>query len=293
MRIVYFGSPQSAVLPLQALHDAGHEIVLVVTGPDKRRGRGARTSPTPVKQAAQRLGLPVTSDMDDSLTVGAELGVVVAFGRIIPTRILEAFPLVNIHFSLLPRWRGAAPVERAILAGDTSTGVCLMEVSEGLDTGGIFRRAETDIAPGDTTASLTERLTLLGAELLVDALAEGLGQPVAQGESGITYAEKVTPADREVGPAMTVREFVGRVRIGGAWTTFRGRRLKIVEVGVPLDSATHRGSLVEPGTFLDDTVVALNDGFVTLVTVQPEGRSVMAAADWARGARPVGERIGS
>ncbi len=137
-RLAYLGTPDMAVPPLRALVEAGHDIALCVTRPDSRRGRGKEETPSPVKLAATELGLPVTHTMDDLTTVGVDLAVVVAYGRIIPVRLLEQIPMVNLHFSLLPRWRGAAPVERAILAGDRETGVCLMKVEEGLDTGPVY-----------------------------------------------------------------------------------------------------------------------------------------------------------
>lgn len=290
MKVVYFGSPEIAVGPLMALHEAGHEVVLVVTGADKRRGRGSSTSPTPVKAAAQNLGLRVSDDLADALEVDADVGVVVAYGRIIPKEILDAYPMVNIHFSLLPRWRGAAPVERAILAGDTHTGVCLMAVEEGLDTGGVYRRSEMAIDDDSTADQIRDRLAVVGAELLTGALSEGLGEPVPQSEDGVTYAHKITVADRQVHPQMTPSEFTRRVRVGGAWTTFRDKRLKIVAAGI---SDLDPRSDVSPGTFIGDTELQLLDGVVRLDRVQPEGRQAMDAADWARGARPTGEAIES
>ena len=151
-RLVYLGTPDLAVPPLRALHAEGFDIALVVTRADKRRGRGGTLVPSPVKAAAIELGIPVTANVDDVLDAGADLGVVVAFGRIIKPHVLEAVPMVNLHFSLLPRWRGAAPVERAILAGDAETGVCVMAVEEGLDTGGVYRSATVPIGPDDTLA---------------------------------------------------------------------------------------------------------------------------------------------
>ncbi|MFM7082969.1 MAG: methionyl-tRNA formyltransferase, partial [Actinomycetota bacterium] len=130
-RIVYLGTPEMAVAPLRALVDAGVEVALVVTRADKRRGRGSALSPSPVKALALELGLPVSHELDDATKVGAALGVVVAYGRIIPLRVLSQLPMINVHFSLLPRWRGAAPVERALLAGDDETGICIMRVEEG------------------------------------------------------------------------------------------------------------------------------------------------------------------
>ena len=135
-RLVYLGNPEVAVAPLTALHEAGHEVALVVTSPDRRRGRRSAPTPTPVGARAMELGIPVAHDLAAVADSGADLGVVVAYGRIIPVDVLARVPMVNLHFSLLPRWRGAAPVERALLAGDPTTGVCLMAVAEGLDVGG-------------------------------------------------------------------------------------------------------------------------------------------------------------
>ncbi len=162
--------------PLRALVAAGFDVALVVTRPDKRRGRRGDLSPSPVKAAAVELGLPVSHDVDDVLGTGADLGVVVAFGRIIKPHVLAALPMVNLHFSLLPRWRGAAPVERAILAGDERTGVCVMEVVDELDAGGVYRRAEVPV--GDRTADeLRAELVAVGTDLLVDTLAAASVSP--------------------------------------------------------------------------------------------------------------------
>jgi methionyl-tRNA formyltransferase len=181
VKLVYLGTPEMAVPPLRALVDAGHEVVLVVTRVDKRRGRGSGVSPSPVKAAALELGLPVSHDVDDAIVAaqeqGAELGVVVAFGQIIKPHVLDVLPMVNLHFSLLPRWRGAAPVERALLAGDEVTGVCVMALEEGLDTGGVYARREVPIGPETTAAELRGQLVDVGTQLLVDTLAEPLGEP--------------------------------------------------------------------------------------------------------------------
>src|SRR5262245_12686078 len=171
-----------AVPPLRALVEAGFDVALVVSRADARRGRGGALSPSPVKAAALDLGLAVTDRVDDLLDLDPRppLGVVVAFGRLIRPHVLAAVPMVNVHFSPLPRWRGAAPVERAIRAGDARTGVCLMDVEEGLDTGGVYRRAGVDIGPDETADELRARLVAIGTEQLVDALASGLGEPVPQ-----------------------------------------------------------------------------------------------------------------
>jgi methionyl-tRNA formyltransferase len=268
-RLVFLGTPAASVVPLRALVDAGHEVALVVSQPDRRRGRGTATSPSPVKQAALELGLPVGDAVDDVLVAGADLGVVVAFGRLIKPHVLAELPMVNLHFSLLPRWRGAAPLERAILAGDDRTGVDLMVVEEGLDTGAIYDRAELPIGPDDTADELRARLARLGADLLVDNLARGLGDPVPQrGEP--TYARKLEPSDLAIdwsSPADVVHRVV---RVGGAWTTHGGHRLKV-----------WRTSLVPGGR--GTVPVPAGDGPIWLVEVQPEGRRRMPAGAWANG----------
>ncbi len=194
-RLVYLGTPEAAVEPLRALVDVGHEITLVVTRADKRRGRGNELIPSPVKVAAAELGLPVTHSLDDVAPTRSELGVVVAYGRIIPTDVLDAVPMVNLHFSLLPRWRGAAPVERAILEGDAETGVCLMAVEAGLDTGGVYAREQTTIGDDETADELRERLVAIGCRLLVEHLSGGrAGLPVPRDQAGEpSYAEKIRP----------------------------------------------------------------------------------------------------
>jgi methionyl-tRNA formyltransferase len=277
-RLVYLGTPDVAVPPLRALHDAGFDIALVVTRADKRRGRGSGLSPSPVKALANDLGIPVTTDVDAVLEVGAELGVVVAFGRIIKPHVLGAVPMVNLHFSLLPRWRGAAPVERAILAGDERTGVCLMAVEEGLDTGGVYRRVEVDLDPDETLDHLRGRLVDIGAEVVVTALRDGLGEAEPQvGEP--TYADKIDPGELELDWHRPAVELHRIVRLGGAWTTWRGKRLKV-----------HATRLVdqpdgEPGS-LHGAVVASGAGGLELVEVQPEGKGRQAATAWLNGARP-------
>lgn len=308
-RLAYLGSPTAAVAPLRALHAAGHDIVAVVSQPDRRRGRGGATVPSPVKAAALELGLPVDDSVDTVLDRGAELGVVVAYGRIIPVAVLARLPMVNLHFSLLPRWRGAAPVERAILAGDERTGVCLMAVEEGLDTGGVYRRAEVAIGVDETASELTDRLVEVGIALLVDALDVGFGPPRPQ-EGAVTYAAKLTPADRELHWDRPAAELARVVRIGGAWTTFRGRRLKVVRARVvddpppaELDPADPAGAVdgVDPadavGTLagtLAGTVVRTGAGGLELVEVQPEGKGLQDAGAWRNGARPrPGELLGS
>ncbi|HRW42405.1 MAG TPA: methionyl-tRNA formyltransferase, partial [Microthrixaceae bacterium] len=228
MRLAFLGSPPAAVPTLTALVSAGHDVALVVSGPDKRRGRGAAKGPTPVKAAAVELGLPVTDRLEDVVDAGVDLGVVVAYGRIIPTAVLDVVPMVNLHFSLLPRWRGAAPVERAILAGDAVTGVCVMDVAEGLDTGDVHARTEVPVDDRVTAAELTAELARVGADLMVDALQGGLDAGRPQPATGVTYAHKITAEDRRLDWMLPAVDVARIVRIGGAWTTFRGERFKVL-----------------------------------------------------------------
>ncbi|MEZ5141855.1 MAG: methionyl-tRNA formyltransferase [Acidimicrobiales bacterium] len=292
-RLVYLGTPAMAVPPLQALVDAGHEVGLVVSRADKRRGRGGALVPSPVTAAALELGLPVTDDVDDVLGAGADLGVVVAFGRLIRPHVLDAVPMINLHFSALPRWRGAAPVERAILAGDERTAVAVMAVDETLDTGDVFAETVLEIGPDETADELRARLVEAGTALLVDALAHGLTAARPQvGEP--TYAAKIDPAELHLDWSRSAEELHRVVRIGGAWTTFRGKRLKVwrttlVDGGAGAGVA---GSNPAPGE-LDGLVVGTADGTLELVEVQPEGKGRQEAAAWRNGARPApGERLG-
>jgi methionyl-tRNA formyltransferase len=286
-RLAYLGTPEMAVPPLRALAAAGFEIPLVVSRPDKRRGRGSGLSPSPVKAAALELGLPVTDDITQVTEVRADLGVVVAYGRLIKADVLDQLAMVNLHFSLLPRWRGAAPVERAILAGDHVTGVCVMAVDESLDTGAVYRRAEVPIGSSESADELRAALVAEGSSLLVDALQRGLKDPDEQvGEA--TYAEKLSVEDLHLDWARSGEELSRVVRVGGAWTTFRGKRLKVWEA-----EAIEGSPEVPPGSISDARAVT-GDGWLSLKTVQPEGKGRQAGADWARGARPgPDDRLGS
>jgi methionyl-tRNA formyltransferase len=268
-RLVYLGTPHVAVPPLRALVEAGFDVALVVTRPDARRGRGGAASPSPVKAEAAALAIPVSHEVDDVLAARADLGVVVAYGRLIKPHVLAQLPMVNLHFSLLPRWRGAAPVERALLAGDEVTGVCLMQLEEGLDTGGVIACVEVPIGPRATAADLRAELATVGSQLLVTALEQGLGPPQPQvGEP--TYAAKVEPGELRIDWSKPAGELDRLVRLGGAWTTFRGKRLKI-----------HGATIGDDGTLVP-------------TVVQPEGRAAMTWRDFVNGARLApGERLGS
>lgn len=290
MRLVFCATPASAVDPLRALHAAGHDVVLVITQPDRRRGRGAATSPSPVRAAAEDLGLAVRTParasevIDEVRASGADLGVVVAFGQLLPQALLDALPLgfVNLHYSLLPRWRGAAPVERAILAGDAETGVCVMRLEAGLDTGPVYDCARTTIGATETAGELLARLGEIGTDLLLRMVPEVAERVPTPQHGDVTLAPKVTVDEFRLDPTRPADELVRVVRAGnprpGAWTRIGGRRLKV------LRAHTEAGG-GEVGTVDRAASLATSSGRLVLDEVQPEGRAVMAGRAWRGGVR--------
>ncbi len=286
MRIVYFGTPSDAVPALRALVGSGNDVALVVTQPDRRRGRGTDLTPSPVKQASEELGLTVATPekpdeiIDDLRAIGAEVGVVVAYGEILSDAVLASAQsgFINVHFSLLPRWRGAAPVERAMLAGDSETGVQVMEVVSALDAGGIYASERTPIGSTETAGDLRERLVALGAELVVKTLPNvPTTTPSPQiGES--TYAAKLKVEEFEIDLSHPAQEIDLLVRAGnprpGAWLIYEGARLKVWS-GALVSDADSSG--VDGENETKDTL-----SFVP-VEVQPEGRARMSYAAWCAG----------
>ena len=290
MRLVFLGTPVDAVAPLRALAQAGHEVALVLTQPDRRRSRGGSADPSPVKQAATELGLPVLTPgrareaIEDVAATGAQVGVVVGFGQLLPPAFLETLPygFVNLHYSLLPRWRGAAPVERAILAGDTETGLCLMRIEEGLDTGGIYASVSTPIEPEETAGELHARLTALGALLLVEHLPlVPETEPVPQ-EGEPTYAEKLTVDEFRLDGSRPAPEIARVVRAGnprpGAWMIVDGKRVKVWR-------GRHETGQGEPGVVRRPGELVTTAGLLRLDEVQPEGRPRMTGEAWMAGLR--------
>ena len=261
-----------------------HNVELVVTQPDKKRGRGGALVPSPVKIAAIRHGIPVTHELEDVKRLAPDptrLGVVVAYGKIIPVDVLENIKMLNVHFSLLPRWRGAAPVERAIIAGDQRTGVCIMEVEPTLDTGGVYARCETDITSSDTAASLTDRLAHMGGDALLEVLSGELTSPVTQ-EGEVTYAHKIAAKERFIDWSGSSTDIWRRIRALSCFAIVNKKRIGLVEVEDLPDVVG------EPAVVGPDAVVYAENGAVRLTRVQPEGKSVMSAADWLRGIRDNG-----
>lgn len=280
---------------LSTLLEAKVNVVAVVTNPDKRRGRGGKTEASPAKKVALDHGLTVIESPADAVEFleahGTEgvTGVVVAYGRIIREPLLTMIPLVNLHFSLLPRWRGAAPVERAILAGDTRTGSSIMQIEEGLDTGGVYDVESLDIDDTETVEQLRSRLGVIGSRQIVKMLLNGFPEPRPQvGEP--VHADKITPDELLLDWSKPAVDIVRTIRVGGAHGFFRGSRVKIHEA-LPTDGEGVPGAVIAVGA---DVVVAAGSRAVRLVTVQPEGKRPMAARDWANGVRPsVGESFES
>ena len=277
--LVFLGTPTAAATVLLDLIRNGFEIAHVITRADARRGRGSATAPSPVKQVALDNSISVSHDMTwlQENSHRELLGVVVAYGKIIPASVLSRIPMVNVHFSLLPRWRGAAPVERAILAGDALTGVCIMNVEETLDTGDVFAQREINISDVHTVDSLTADLAVLGAELIVDTLNEGLSAGLPQlGET--TYAAKVSADELRLDWNLSSVEVSRRVRALRSYTMLGSQRLKVITAEMVTDEVQ-----LHPGHCDGLGIVGTSDGAVRLVSVQPEGKAIMDASAWLRG----------
>jgi methionyl-tRNA formyltransferase len=300
MRLVFMGTPDFAATALAALLDAGHEVACVYSQPPRPAGRGLKDRPSPVHELALSKGIEVRTPASlksqeeqqrfDALK--ADAAVVVAYGLLLPKSVLTAprFGCFNIHASLLPRWRGAAPIQRAIMAGDTETGVTIMRMDEGLDTGPMMKRVSCPITDETTASSLHDELAKLGAAAMLDALK----QPDAAGEpqptDGATYAAKISKAEARInfeGFAHTVlRHIHGLSPFPGAWFEINGARIKALRCEI----ANGQG---KPGTALDDQLtIACGEGAVRLLEVQREGKGPMEARAFLRGfAIPAGTRV--
>jgi methionyl-tRNA formyltransferase len=303
VRVVYLGTPAAAVPPLEALLASAHEVVAVVTRPDRPRDRrGGTPQASPVKQTALAAGLPVLEPprgRDPELpgrlaALGADVGVACAFGYLLPEPVLAAFPrgIVNLHFSLLPAYRGAAPVQRALLDGVAVTGVTTFVIDAGMDTGPMLLAAEVPVRPGEDAGALTARLAEVGARLVVetlDGLESGQVEPRPQPAAGASLAPKVTPEEARLDFTLPARRLADAVRAftpaPGAWTTWRGRRLKVTKAA-PADSS--EGGGLDPGRLAavgGRLLVGTGDQPLELVELRPEGRRAMSGAEFARGAR--------
>jgi len=303
MRAIFLGTPASAIPSLAALVDVA-DIAMVVTRPDRAKGRSGKATPPPVKVAAEEWGLPVaqpTNRIDTEQVLqdaNADIGVVVAYGRILSAAALEATPagFINVHFSLLPRWRGAAPVERAILAGDETTGVSLMQLDEGLDTGPVIAALETPIAEDETGGSLSARLSYLGAMMIDDVVPDLLAgrlEAAPQLRAGVSVAEMLSPAEARLEAAWELEYAERAVRAfnprPGAWFEMDGTRFRVHRASISDEAVT-------PGVvaaFNGDAIMGFKGGSLRIDIIQPAGRSPMSGTAWMNGRRSVGGRIDS
>jgi methionyl-tRNA formyltransferase len=294
LRLIYMGTPDFAVPALEALIAAGHEVVCVYSQPPRRAGRGQKERPSPVHAFAESQDINVRTPKSlrdpEAQTEFAELNagvaVVAAYGLILPPAILEAPRLgcLNIHASLLPRWRGAAPIHRAILAGDDETGVTVMQMDKGLDTGGILLSKSVPITPTTTASDLHDALAALGGPLVVqalDGLSSGILNETPQPEAGVTYAEKLSRDEGRLDWTRSAAYLARAVRAftpwPGAWFDHDGARIKVLEAAVASGTAA-------PGTVLDDALtIACSEGALRLLTVQRSGRGPVDTASFLRG----------
>jgi methionyl-tRNA formyltransferase len=307
MRLVFLGTPDFSVAVLAALVEAGHEIVCAYSQPPAPRGRGQTLKPSPVQAFAEARGVPVRTppsmrdpaEIEAFRALGAEAAVVVAFGQILPREVIDAprFGTLNLHASLLPRWRGAAPIQRAVMAGDDITGVEVMRITEGLDEGPVLATATVRIGPLDTAGSVHDRLAAAAADLIVRTLPEveaGRATETPQAADGVTYAKKIKSKEARIDWAKPGREVDWKIRglspFPGAWfllPTDKG------EVRVKALLCAFEDADGAPGTLLDDRLlVACGSGAVRLLKVQREGRGAQDAEVFLRGQPvPTGARL--
>jgi len=301
MRVLFMGTPAFAVPSLQAIANAGHQVVAVVTQPDRPRGRGQKVTPSPVKAAALALGVPVlqpTRLKDEALhaelrALGPDLGVVAAYGRILPASLLELprLGMINVHASLLPRWRGAAPIQRAILAGDQQTGVTIMRVVFELDAGPMLAALPTPIASNETSAELEHRLAVLGADLLGEtmaALARGPVTETPQDPTLVTYAARIERRDGQIAftePAASIHNAIRGLQPWPlVWTSLHGKRTALL-ASEPVSDET--SNTAAPGTVIrvepDGLLVATGQGSIRITRLQLEGKPPVSVRDYLNG----------
>jgi methionyl-tRNA formyltransferase len=315
LRIIFFGTPEFAVPTLREIHAAGHDIVAVVTQPDRPRGRGQKPSPEAVKVFAERHGLLVLQPdrLRDEGFLGAlgglaaDLGVVAAYGKILPAAVLAGprLGLINVHASLLPRWRGASPIHRAVTAGDVETGVSIMRVVQALDAGGVFAQAHRAIGPDETSEDVERDLAELGARLVlpvISALAAGTAVEVPQQEALVTYAPRLTRDDGLIAWTASAAAIHNQVRGLHPWpravTTLHGARVIVLRTSIAPPPGSSTGQ-AQPGEVVaigrDGLVVQAGDGYpIVLLQLQAEGRRALGGREFAAGARiQPGVRFGS
>jgi len=302
MRLLFAGTPATALPTLQALRDAGHDVVAVATNPDAPVGRGRHMTASPVAASAAELGTPLLQPkrarepwfIDAVAGLDVDVAVIVAWGCLIPDALLSVprHGWVNLHFSLLPAWRGAAPVQRAIMAGEQVTGVTTFRLVHELDAGPVWRRRSVAIESDETAGALLGRLAEVGATAMVETLKdiEAGVAPHDQPVGGVSLAPKVTPDDGRIDwsrPESAIHDHVrGVTPAPGAWTTFRGQRLKICQTTRIIDPSM--AGIVNGQLVVADSYVAVGagDGCIGVTQVQPAGKPAMSAVAWARGVRP-------
>jgi len=293
-KIIFAGTPDFAVPSLQALIDSEHEICCVYTQPDRPAGRGQKLTSSPVKQLAVKQGLSIRqpqtlkdpAEQQHLAELDADLMIVIAYGLILPKPVLETPRLgcINVHASLLPRWRGAAPIQRAILAGDTMTGISIMQMDIGLDTGPVWRMAECSIDGKDTGQTLHDKLSVLGAHALLATLQDlqnGAKQPISQPEAGVSYATKLNKAEAQIQWQQSARQIARQVRAFNPWpvcfTHLNDQVIRIWEVEIlEIDCKAIPGEIVHTGK--DGVIVATGQGALRLLTIQLPGAKPLACA---------------
>ena len=296
MKIIFLGSADFSVPTLAKLIEAGHEIACIYSQPPRRSGRGKKVNLTPVHEMALKFGIPVRTpenfnlEIDKSLffDINADLAVVVAYGLILPSEIIEAPKngSLNIHASILPKWRGAAPIHRSIMSGDSETGVCIMKMDAGLDTGPVVSTEIMPIEPDDTTSSLSNRLADLGANLLIESIRR-LDRlvPEPQSTAEISYAKKIDKKEAKIDWSLYFQKIELQIRglsqFPGAWAYYNGERIKFLNVRK--NSSTGNDKVV-PGTVIGKPlIIACNGGALEIVSLQRPGKSVQTAEDFLRG----------
>ncbi|WP_374635313.1 methionyl-tRNA formyltransferase [Paracoccus sp. (in: a-proteobacteria)] len=291
MRVIFMGTPDFSVPALRAIA-ARHEVVAVYSQPPRAAGRGQKPRPSPVQRLAEELGLPVRvperlkspEDQAEFAALGADVAVVVAYGLILPQPVLDAPRLgcLNIHASLLPRWRGAAPIHRAVMAGDAETGVAIMQMEAGLDTGPVLAEARTPIGADETTADLHDRLADMGAGLIVQTLERLPLAAVPQAAGGVSYATKIDKAEARIDwsrPALEIdRQIRGLSPFPGAWCLIGAERVKLLRSRLVAGSGSGA-----PGQVLDGFTIACGAGAIEVLEAQREGKRPMPAAEILRG----------
>jgi methionyl-tRNA formyltransferase len=306
VRVVFFGTPDVAAASLRRLLESGHTVAGVVTQPDKPRGRHGTPQPPPVKEVALAAGVPVLQPAnpkqegfaEELAKLEPEACAVVAYGHLLTPAVLAVPPkgTVNVHFSLLPRYRGAAPVQRAVMAGESETGVSVFVLESTLDTGPVIEQVRVPIEGDDTSGTLLERLGPIGADALVrvlDAIEAGTARPVPQSDAEATPAPKIRPEEEAIDWRSPARDIVNLVRAlnpnPGAYTWFRGKRVKVWRA-VAAQGTGEPGTVLDPGSSF---AIATGDAAVRPLELQPEGKKRTAAADLARGWRLApGDRFG-